>query len=71
MKISDVLVAGYDNLEEAQQAVEQGKMAATVDQQASLQGYTGVLYAIKMIKGEQVPLETFVDVILINADGLK
>jgi ribose transport system substrate-binding protein len=70
-KINDVLVAGYDNLEEAQNAILKGKMAATVDQQASLQGYTGVLYAMRMIKGEKVPAETYVDVILVTADTLK
>ncbi|MEI6290853.1 MAG: sugar ABC transporter substrate-binding protein, partial [Chloroflexota bacterium] len=69
--ITDVLVAGFDNLQEAQQAVKDGKLASTIDQQAALQGYKGVEYAIKMIKGESVPPVTFVDVILITKDTLK
>jgi ribose transport system substrate-binding protein len=70
-KLSNVLVAGYDNLQEAQQAVKDGKLAATIDQQAALQGYTGILYATKMLDGQTVPAETYVDVILVTADTLK
>jgi ribose transport system substrate-binding protein len=69
--LSKVLVAGYDNLAEAQQAIRDGKMAATIDQQAALQGYTGVAYALKMLAGEKMPAETFVDVILQTAATLK
>jgi ribose transport system substrate-binding protein len=68
---TDVLVAGYDNLLEAQDAIRQGQLSSTIDQQAALQGYTGVLNAVKLIKGEKVPVESFVDVILVNAKTLK
>ncbi|MCX6079066.1 MAG: sugar ABC transporter substrate-binding protein [Chloroflexi bacterium] len=70
-KLSNVLVAGYDNLEEAQQAIKDGKMISTIDQQAALQGYMGVVNAIKLINGETVPLVTFVDVILMTKDNVK
>jgi ribose transport system substrate-binding protein len=70
-KKTDVLVAGFDNLSEAQQAVKAGTLAATVDQQAAKQGYTGVDYAVKMLKGEKVPAETYVDVILVTTATMK
>ena len=70
-QLTNVLVAGYDNLQEAQQAIKDGKMASTIDQQAALQGYTGVVDALKLINGEQVPLEAFVDVILVTQQTLK
>jgi ribose transport system substrate-binding protein len=70
-KLSNVLVAGYDNLQEAQQAIKDGKMASTIDQQAAQQGYLGVDYAIKLIDGGKIDPLTFVDVILITKDTLK
>jgi ribose transport system substrate-binding protein len=68
--LSNVLVAGFDDLEEAQDAIRQGKLAATVDQQAALQGYTGVRVAVDMIDGKTQPVETLVDVKLVNKDNL-
>jgi ribose transport system substrate-binding protein len=68
--LSNVLVAGFDNLAEAQDAIRQGKLAATVDQQAALQGYTGVRVAVDMIDGKTQPAETLVDIKLINRDNL-
>lgn len=70
-QLSKVLVAGFDNLQEARQAIKNGKMTVTIDQQAALQGYTGVQYALKMIKGEKMPPVTFVDVLLVNKDTVK
>jgi ribose transport system substrate-binding protein len=57
-----VRIAGYDALNDAVEAVKSGTLLATVDQQAGRQGYLGVVYADKMIRGETVPLETMVDV---------
>jgi ribose transport system substrate-binding protein len=70
-QIANVLVAGFDNLQEAQAAVRAGKLASTIDQQAALQGYKGVEYAVKLLNGETVPPLTFVDVILVTKDSLK
>ena len=69
-KKDNVLVAGFDNLQEAQQAIRDGKLQDTIDQQAALQGYTGVEYAVKMIEGKKVPSDTLVDVILVTKDTL-
>jgi ribose transport system substrate-binding protein len=68
---TNVLVAGFDNLQEAQQAVREGKLQATIDQQAALQGYTGVQFAVKLLKGEKAAPTTYVDVILVTKATLK
>jgi len=66
-----VLVAAYDALEEAKAAIQQGELAATIDQQAGQQGYLGVQYAVQMLAGESPPLETMIDVKLITQDSLS
>ncbi len=70
-KIKNVLVAGFDNLAETQPALKDSSIAATIDQQAALQGYTGVVYANKMLNGEKMPANTYVDVILVTKATLK
>ena len=69
--LPQVLVAGYDNLQEAQQAIKDGKMESTIDQQAALQGYMGVQYAIDLIDGKEVAPLNLVDVILVTRDSFK
>jgi ribose transport system substrate-binding protein len=66
-----VLVAAYDALEEAKPFLRDGKLQATIDQQAALQGYTGVQSAVRMLKGEKVPPLTLVDVMLVTKGTLK
>lgn len=66
-----VLVGAYDALDEAKDAVKQGKMAVTIDQQADVQGYLGVKYALQKMTGTEVPMETLVDVKIINKENLK
>lgn len=68
--IKGVLVAGFDALEEAKEAIKAGKMQVTINQQADIQGYTGVVYAMKLIKVESVPYETMIPV-LVEADFYK
>ena len=63
---SGIMVAGFDALDEAQKAIKDGKMEVSIDQQADIQGYTGVKYALDMLNGESVELETMVDVKLIS-----
>ena len=67
---TDVLVAAYDALEEAKEAIRAGKLQATIDQQAALQAYTGVQFALAALNGETVPLETIVDVKLITRENV-
>lgn len=63
----DVLVSGYDALDEARAAVKSGTMADTIDQQAAEQGYQGVVLAIRVLKGESVPASLTVDSHLVTA----
>ena len=65
----DVLVAGYDALDEAKAAIRAGKLAATIDQQASQQGYLGVEYAVKALRGQSVPAVTLIDTRLVIEEG--
>jgi ribose transport system substrate-binding protein len=66
----EVLVAAYDALEEAKQAIRDGTLQSTIDQQAALQAYTGVQFAIEALDGEEHPPETLVDVLLVTADNV-
>ncbi len=68
---TDVLVAAYDALEEAKDAIRAGTLQATIDQQAALQAYTGVEYAVLLFNGESVPPEVIVDVALITLKDLE
>ena len=65
---TDVLVAGYDALEEAVAAIDAGKLASTVDQQAAQQGYFGVEYAVKALQGRSLPSVTLIDTQLITGE---
>lgn len=67
---SDVKVAAYDALEEAKQAIAAGTLQVTIDQQAARQGYLGVEYAVRALAGEELPAETMVDVLVVDAATL-
>jgi ribose transport system substrate-binding protein len=68
---TDVLVAGFDNLPEVQASLREGKLKATIDQQAAEQGYQGVMSAVHLLNGEKVNLDTIIDVMLITPGSLK
>lgn len=70
-KKTDVLVAGYDALDDAKKAIKAGTLMVTIDQQAGEQGYTGVKYAVRALNGEKLPPETMVDVFVVNKDNVK
>lgn len=67
---SDVLVAAYDALDEAKQAIREGKLEATIDQEAALQAYKGVYYAVRALRNEELPAETMIDVKLVTRENL-
>ena len=72
VKRKDVLLAGFDNLSETKSAIRQGKMSDTIDQQAFLQGYTGVKIAIDLINGKKPKkLITLVNVKVIDVKNVK
>jgi ribose transport system substrate-binding protein len=66
-----VRVAGFDGLDEAKAAIRAGDMAVTVDQQAALQGYQGVMTALKLMRGEAVESVVRVEARLLTGDDLK
>ena len=68
---TDVKVAGYDALDQAVDAVKDGAMVATVDQQAAEQGFQGVQFADRALKGESLPSVILVDTRTITAETLK
>lgn len=69
-KKSNVLVAGFDNLDDAKTALRQGTMAVTIDQQPEIQGYTGVKYAIELMQGKSVAPETYISVKVVTKKEL-
>ncbi|MDS4031722.1 MAG: substrate-binding domain-containing protein [Candidatus Contendobacter sp.] len=68
---SQVLVAGFDALEQAKAAIRDGKLVVSIDQQAAQQGYLGVQYAVRALTGETLPAETLIDTALVTAETLK
>lgn len=68
---TNVKVAGFDALNEAVAEIKAGRMGATIDQQASEQGYQGVVLAVKMVQGLSVPANTVIDTRLVDAATLK
>jgi ribose transport system substrate-binding protein len=68
---TDVRVAGFDALAEALEAVKQGRLVATVDQQAAQQGYLGVTYAIQALRDQDLPEEMMVDVEVITVNHVS
>jgi ribose transport system substrate-binding protein len=67
----EVLVAGFDALDEVMPAIRAGQLAVTVDQQAALQGYLGVKTALQMVAGKKAETQIHVDTKLVTAQALK
>jgi inositol transport system substrate-binding protein len=67
---TDVLVLGVDATEDAKKLVKDGKMAATVLQDANGQGGKGLEVADKAIKGEAQDAITWIDFVLITPDNI-
>lgn len=65
-----VKVVGFDALDEAIAEIRSKRLAATVDQQASEQGYQGVALALRLTQGSAVPNVTTIDTRLVTADSL-
>lgn len=68
---TDILVAAYDALNEAKEAILADTLQVTIDQQAAEQGYLGVVYAMRALSGESLPLESLIDVFVITSESLK
>jgi ribose transport system substrate-binding protein len=68
---TDVMVASYDNLDEAREMIRSGRLQATIEQQAALQAYTGVQLAVRALKGEKLPPVTLLDVLLVTKENVE
>ncbi|MGB0681420.1 MAG: substrate-binding domain-containing protein [Magnetovibrionaceae bacterium] len=66
---TDILVGGFDALAEAREAIREGNLRVTVDQQAERQGYLGVARAVEVLRGRTVPAETFIDVAIVTGSS--
>jgi ABC-type sugar transport system substrate-binding protein len=70
-KAGQVVVAGYDDIEAARQAIRSGAMYATIEQHPDMMGAMGIENAIKAIKGEQLPAVIKVPTELVTAKQLE
>lgn len=70
-QVNGVQVAAYDALDEVMPMLKDGSLAATIDQQAANQAYTGVQFAIRAIRGEQLPDITLLDVLLVTRENAR
>jgi ribose transport system substrate-binding protein len=64
-RTGDVLVVGFDALDEARQAIGEGRMAATVAQHPREMGRLAIESAWKILQGETVPAEQPVSIGLV------
>lgn len=65
-----ILVAGFDALTEAKEAIANETLTVTIDQQASVQGYEGVKCAIDLVNKKSVELLQIIDVKVITKETL-
>jgi ABC-type sugar transport system substrate-binding protein len=68
---TDVQIVGFDAIEDALNAIQDGKMNATVAQQPDRIGSLGVENAIKVIDGESVPENIPVEVKLVTQENVS
>lgn len=68
---SEVVVVGFDAIEDALGAIREGRMNATIAQQPEEMGRLGVENAIKAIEGERVPEEIPVEVKLVTQENVE
>lgn len=66
----DIVVAGVDAIADALQAVRDGRLDATVFQDAKGQGSTAVEVARKLIRGEPVARETYIPFRLVTRENV-
>jgi len=64
-------VVGIDAEEQAFEAIKAGSMLATVYQAQDTQGATAVETAVKMLNGEEVPLDIIVKTVLKTSENIE
>ncbi len=68
---NEVKIVGFDGIDDALQAIQDGDMNATVAQQPGRIGRLGVENAIKVIDGEDVPNKIGVEVVLVTQENIS
>ena len=66
-----VLVAGFDALSEAKEAVKNHTLMVTIDQQASVQGYEGIKCAVDLLNNVEVKQKQIIDVKLVTFSSMQ
>jgi ribose transport system substrate-binding protein len=66
-----IIFVGFDAVDDAVQAVRDGKLAATIAQQPAVMGQLGVEVAIRYLSGEQVEGYIPVDLSLVTPDNVQ
>jgi inositol transport system substrate-binding protein len=70
-KQNSISIIGIDAIPDALKAVADGKMAATVFQDAAGQGAESVVVALKLAKGQKVPKNTIIPYLLVTKNNLS
>jgi len=70
-KIGQTIIAGYDNIDLAREAMQRGDMHGTIEQNPAMMGALGVECALKALGGETLPDVTPVPVELITPEDVK
>ena len=68
---SKVLVAAFDAIDLAKGAIQEGKLAVSIDQLPKKQGYLGIQTAVEMLNGQTPPAEIFIDALVVDKASLK
>ncbi|MGB5846489.1 MAG: ribose ABC transporter substrate-binding protein RbsB, partial [Anaerolineales bacterium] len=66
-----IIFVGFDAVDDAVQAVRDGKLAATIAQQPAVMGQLGVDVAVRYLSGEQVEGYIPVDLSLVTKDNVQ
>ncbi len=69
-RAEDIVFVGFDAIDDAVQAVREGRLAATIAQQPAVMGQLGVETAAAYLAGEDVPEYIPVDLALVTAESL-
>ena len=65
-----IFVTSYDNLNAAQEAIIAGKLHATIEQHPEIMGYIGIVTAVDILNGKEVPDEILIPLELITKEKL-
>jgi len=70
-KTGDIMVMGFDAIDDAKEAIKNGTMEASIAQSPRLMGKLAIEYAIKFMGGEKIPMEIPVKIKLVTRETLQ